>query len=192
MNKTVAKFISTLMIITLVLLSIDFKVFAQDDTNNDERLMLSSQQELTISADGIFIGENFYSIQEFEEMLSQSTNIELSNSIEDEDNLQIGPKPFALTGALVAGTWWIPGVGQAVISTAGVITVAGVTIAAGTWIYNKIVDFFEAKAYENAKKDGKKTKNHSSSKERSLPTKGDSYSSKDQVLDGKLTQRPVL
>jgi len=52
------------------------------------------------------------------------------------------------TGVLIAGTWWIPGVGEVVITAAGVVIIGGTVIAAGTWLYNKVVDWFEARAEE--------------------------------------------
>ncbi|MDI3478669.1 MAG: hypothetical protein PWQ59_2194 [Thermoanaerobacterium sp.] len=52
------------------------------------------------------------------------------------------------TGALIAGTWWIPGVGEVVVTAAGVVIISGTVIAAGTWLYKKVVDWFEARAEE--------------------------------------------
>lgn len=42
----------------------------------------------------------------------------------------------------MAGTWWIPGVGEVVITAAGAIVVAGVAYKAGTWIYDAVVNWF--------------------------------------------------
>ena len=50
----------------------------------------------------------------------------------------------------MAGTWWIPGIGEIVITTAGVIIIGGAVIKAGSWLYNKIVDWFEARAFKKA------------------------------------------
>ncbi|WP_066497301.1 hypothetical protein [Abyssisolibacter fermentans] len=84
---------------------------------------------------------------------------------------------------LVAGTWWIPGVGEVVITVAGVIVIGGAVISGGTWVYNKVVNWFEAKAdseYEDAKDDGTETDDHEVVKGKSsLPTKGKPRSLKD-------------
>ncbi|WP_427340431.1 polymorphic toxin type 35 domain-containing protein [Caloranaerobacter sp. DY30410] len=48
--------------------------------------------------------------------------------------------------ALVAGTWYIPGIGQVIITAAGVVIIGGTVIAAGTWLYNKVVAWFEQRA----------------------------------------------
>ena len=54
--------------------------------------------------------------------------------------------------ALVAGTWWIPGVGEVVITAAGVIIVGGAVIATGTWIYHAVTDWLVQRAEISAAK----------------------------------------
>ncbi len=44
--------------------------------------------------------------------------------------------------ALTAGTFFIPGVGQVVVTAFGVILVAGTVIGVGTWVYNVVTDWF--------------------------------------------------
>jgi uncharacterized membrane protein len=88
--------------------------------------------------------------------------------------------PAAIPAA--AGVYFIPGIGQAAITVTGAIVIGGVTIAAGSLLYNQVAGYFAEKAYENAKKEGKKTSNHSTqstSTKTSLPTKGEKLSSKD-------------
>lgn len=51
---------------------------------------------------------------------------------------------------LFEGTWNIPGIGLIAITAYGVITIGGEVIKAGTWLYNKIVDYFESKAIEES------------------------------------------
>lgn len=48
--------------------------------------------------------------------------------------------PRSATAAL-AGTFFIPGVGQAVITATGVIIVGGAIISAGSWIGKKVVNW---------------------------------------------------
>jgi hypothetical protein len=48
--------------------------------------------------------------------------------------------------ALVAGTWYIPGIGQVIVTAAGAVLVAGAVIEVGSWIYDTIVDWFATRA----------------------------------------------
>lgn len=43
--------------------------------------------------------------------------------------------------AAAAGVYFIPGIGNIAIAATGAIFVAGVSIAAGTWLYNTITDW---------------------------------------------------
>lgn len=44
---------------------------------------------------------------------------------------------------MAAGTYAIPGVGQVVITATGVVLVAGVAVAAGSWVAKKVISFFK-------------------------------------------------
>lgn len=91
-----------------------------------------------------------------------------------------GYQTFAIAAG--AGVYFIPGIGQIAITVTGALIVGGVTIAAGSWVYNKVSAYFAERAYEKAKKNGAKTKNHSTqstSTKTSLPTTGKALSSKD-------------
>lgn len=58
-----------------------------------------------------------------------------------------------MAGGLIAGTWYIPGVGEVVVTVVGVVIVAGVTIKAGTWIYNTVKNWFAERAEIKAVQD---------------------------------------
>lgn len=45
------------------------------------------------------------------------------------------------TYAIAAGVYFIPGIGQIAIAATGAIVVAGVTVAAGTWLYETITEW---------------------------------------------------
>lgn len=49
-----------------------------------------------------------------------------------------------------AGVYVIPGIGQVAITVTGAVVVAGVTVKAGSWLYNKISAYFSKKAAEKA------------------------------------------
>lgn len=55
--------------------------------------------------------------------------------------------------ALAAGTYFIPGIGQVVITAAGVILIGGAVVKAGSWLYNKV------KAWASTKKEIDNAKN---------------------------------
>lgn len=87
------------------------------------------------------------------------------------------------TSLLIAGTWWIPGFGEVVILVGGIIIIAGTIYSATSQIGKTINRWFAAKAvedsYEDAKGSGEETDNHTVVEGNSLPTDGDSFSSKD-------------
>lgn len=90
--------------------------------------------------------------------------------------------------AAAAGIYLIPGIGEVALTVTGAVVIGGVTIKAGSWLYNKVAAYFTARAYGKAKKNGTKTKDHSTTSS-GLSRHGDSYSSKDRVKNGKVIQR---
>ena len=91
-----------------------------------------------------------------------------------------------------AGLYFIPGIGQILLTATGVLVIGGVTIAAGSWLYNQVAAYFAEKSNEKAKKDGAKTANHSTqstSTKSSLPTTGKALSSKDLKDSSGVKQR---
>lgn len=84
---------------------------------------------------GIYIDNKFYTISEFEVLLQNSTEISSSQPTERT----------AITGGLIAGSWYIPGVGPVVVTAVGAVLVAGSAVAVGSWAYNKVVDYFSTK-----------------------------------------------
>ncbi|MDL5378435.1 hypothetical protein ACNOIU_16055 (plasmid) [Exiguobacterium mexicanum] len=55
---------------------------------------------------------------------------------------------FALGAA--AGVYFIPGIGQVAITVTGAVVIGGATIAAGSWLYNKVTAYFGKKDAEQA------------------------------------------
>lgn len=149
-----------------------------------EKIIIKSED---VYSEDIYINGNFYTKEEFLNLLEQSIFSEdsiINDKLGIKGNLDSNQvSSFSVTGTLIAGTWYIPGVGQVVITTAGVIIIGGSIIAAGTWLYNTVSTYFAEKSYEKAKKDGTKTENHSTktstSGDSSLPTTGAPLSSKD-------------
>ncbi len=57
--------------------------------------------------------------------------------------LQIDDGNIGIIPRSLAGTFFIPGVGQAVITTAGVIIVGGAIVSAGSWLGQKVISWVE-------------------------------------------------
>ncbi|WP_107838164.1 hypothetical protein [Metasolibacillus meyeri] len=168
-NTIIKKIVSFLLIFSTVFSTFDFKNVASastDDNNLDT-------QTIQIVDDGLYVNDIFYAIEEFETLLKQAVFVE-----------NTGVSTFAITSAL-AGTWFIPGIGQVVITTAGVVIDGGAIIAAGSWIYNSIEAYFAEKAYEEHKQKGPKTDGHTvDSNPSKLPTTGTPLTSRDRTADG--------
>lgn len=175
------KFLSAILSLAMVfsLVTSSFAATVSEDAETSSNVVIVD--------DGIYINDTFYSQSEFLELLDAA--IEIST-----------PRPYAVApaaaaaGSLVAGTWWIPGVGEVLITAAGVIIVGGVVIGVGTWIYNAVTQWFadraEKEAYEKAKQSGTPANNHSTQKGgSSLPPEGDPNSSKDHEVNGVIKQR---
>lgn len=54
--------------------------------------------------------------------------------------------------AVLAGVYFIPGIGKIALTVTGVVIVGGVTYKAGSRIHNKVAVYFAEKAYKKAKK----------------------------------------
>lgn len=112
----------TMLLALVMLVSTNLTAFASStsdavyaNTNSE------SNGNVIVTDTGIYINGNYYSQEQFIQLL---------------DTAQEVPTPQTRSAvALVAGTLWIPGVGEVVITAAGVIIVGGAVIAAGTWIY---------------------------------------------------------
>ena len=131
-----------------------------------------TSSNVIVTDTGIYINGTYYSQEQFIQLLDTAQEIET-------------PQTRSAI-ALVAGTWWIPGIGEVVITAAGAVIIAGVVVEVGSWVYNAVVDWFADRAvqqaYEDAKKNGEPTDDHSTqntSEGSSLPKTGRPNSSKD-------------
>ncbi|MDJ8951220.1 hypothetical protein PTL64_15650 [Clostridium perfringens] len=91
-------------------------------------------------------------------------NIEISDLILTEEEIQLANDYIQYqlnngniaimprSAAALAGTFFIPGVGQAVITAAGVIIVGGAVVSAGSWLGQKVSDW----VYNSKKNDAEK------------------------------------
>ena len=156
--------------------------------------------EVIVTDEGIFVNGEFYSQETFEKLLANAPYVETeydspySNTTYNLYSPSSSPAITTMAAnagdlGFLVGTWMIPGIGKVIVTAVGTVIIAGAVIKAGTWAYNTVKSFFADKAYKKAKASGTKTKNHSTSTARSLPTKGSARSSRDQMINGKLKQR---
>lgn len=158
------------------------KSHAVEEKSSNSLSISNNESTVKVTNDGIFINDEFYTQEEFIKLLD--------NAVPISENNKNGVATRSATAAtLVAGTWWIPGVGEVVVTAAGAVIFAGTVVAAGSWIYEAVVNWFENREYNNAKENGTKTKNHSSETGSSLPPKGDPNSSKDLIDNKGIKQR---
>ena len=126
MNKVFNKLVSLALVSALSLTSI-VNVFASDSVQSYNIGM--EQTTVNVTDDGMYVGDVFYTQAEFSELLENTVAISTSDTV----NSRI---------AIVAGAYFIPGVGQVLILATGAIVVAGATVTVGSWLYNTIVDWF--------------------------------------------------
>lgn len=158
--------------------------FAAEVQQNSSITQKSDKESNVIITDnGISINGIYYTQEEFANLLDSAVQV--------SGDTNTGISNRSATAALVAGTWWIPGVGEVVITVAGVVIVAGVVVKVGSWVYNTVTNWFINIAYNKAKENGTKTDDHTSTTSSSLPTKSRPNSSKDRKdpKSGKTVQR---
>lgn len=78
-----------------------------------------------ITNDGVTINGVYYTKAEFESLLNKAVKIETPQT----------------RAAIAAGIYFIPGIGQIAIAATGAIVVAGVAVAAGSWLYDTITNW---------------------------------------------------
>lgn len=97
----------------------------------------------SVTNDGIYINGKYYTKVQFKHLLNKAQKTET-----------VQPYDLGDAGALIAGTWWIPGIGEVIVTTAGLVIVAGVIYGVGTWVYDTVTQWFAERAeqaYEDAK-----------------------------------------
>lgn len=155
-----------MLLAVVMLVSTNLTAFAS--TSAPVQATTENSGNVVVTDTGVYINGVYYTQAQFIELLDTAQKVDA---------------PQNRMAGVIAGTWWIPGVGQVVVTAAGVILVGGAVIAAGTWIYDTVVNWFAEKAvqdaYEDAKDAGEPTDDHSSTTGSSLPTTGRPNSSKD-------------
>lgn len=133
------KYTLSLLLTAVILLTNSASAFASTQHPSTISTEESSSSVVVTDA-GVFIQGIYYSQEDFSALLESAIQLE---SIQKIGTVQT---QSAAVGALVAGTWYIPGVGEVIITAAGVILVAGVVIEVGSWLYDTISDWFATRA----------------------------------------------
>lgn len=134
------KRLSAMFLALIMLANTNLPAFANSTTyslyTNEN---LESNGNVVVTDTGIYINGTYYTQEQFIQLLDTAKEVKPTQT-------------RSATVALVAGTWWIPDVGQVVITTAGAVIVGGAVIATGTWIYNSVSGWFAQKAEIDAAK----------------------------------------
>ncbi|SHK65259.1 hypothetical protein [Tepidibacter formicigenes] len=147
MKKLTRKIISFILMI-LMISNISISAFASETESSSKNTNIN-KCNIVITDDGVYINDVYYTQEQFVKLLNTAVEVditELKNDTIKNNSVMRSVGVQSATGALIAGTWWIPGVGEVVITAAGAVIIGGTVIAAGTWLYNKVVDWFEARA----------------------------------------------
>ena len=147
MKKVTRKIISFILMILMVS-NISISAFASE-TELSSKNTSTNKCNIVITDDGVYINDVYYTQEQFVKLLNTAVEVDITEFKNDtiKNNRAIRSVGVqSATGVLIAGTWWIPVVGEVVITAAGVVIIGGTVIAAGTWLYNKVVDWFEARA----------------------------------------------
>lgn len=99
---------------------------------------------VVVTDTGVYIHDVYYTQEQFVQLLETAQEVEMNTGNQTRS---------AAVGALVAGTWYIPGIGQVIVTAAGAILVAGVVVEVGSWIYNTVVEWFATRAFNKSAED---------------------------------------
>lgn len=129
MKKIIRKVLPVLLSVAMIfgnnmsVAASDYGTHTVENTNNQETVIVTDE--------GVYINGTYYSQEAFIQLLETAQEVQ---------------SPQTRMAGVIAGTWWIPGVGEVVITAAGVILVAGVVIEAGSWIYDTVTQWFQTRA----------------------------------------------
>lgn len=134
--KNYKKSISFILVFCIMLTTFGSISFAEQNVGQ-----ASVQETLRVTEDGAYIDNVYYTQEEFGDLLDNAQVIEISSDNSNNDEM-IAPMSLVLA----AGTYYIVGIGTVVITEVGKIIVAGVIVKAGSWMYDKIMNWFEARS----------------------------------------------
>ena len=119
----------TLVLAFVMLSNVSLYAYANSVTDSTSE----TSNSVVVNETGVYINDAFYTQEQFIQLLDMAQEIDTPQSY--------------------SATWFIPGIGEVVISAAGTIMVAGAVIQAGSWIYNAITDWFATRAFNKSAED---------------------------------------
>ena len=181
------KIAATLLTFTMLFMSIA-NVFAQDNSNINSNSVTSS-----ISTEIKLIPDVFFDPNHPNAIKDPSVIGKFDKMYKEINGLNSNKRTTRGVPAIIA-VYAVPGIGEVALTATGAIIVAGVLYKTGSWMYNKVQDFFaslnEQKKYEKAKEAGEETDNHAVTDGSKLPSKGAPNSSQDKIdNNGKVLER---
>lgn len=96
----------------------------------------NENSSVIVTDSGVYINDVYYTQEQFVQLLETAQEVET----------ETGNQTRSAAAALVAGTWYIPGIGQVIVTAAGAVLVAGAVIEVGSWIYDTVVEWFATRA----------------------------------------------
>jgi len=103
----------------------------------------NENSSVIVTDSGVYINDVYYTQEQFVQLLETAQEIET----------ETGNQTRSAAAALVAGTWYIPGIGQVIVTAAGAVLVAGVVVEVGSWIYDTVVEWFATRAFNKSAED---------------------------------------
>lgn len=134
------KKIVSLLLVMVMTFGLCTNAFAAGVSNQPE------ETQVVITDDGIYIDGSYYTKDQFIQSLDMAQEVETDQG----GQLRSAAAGGIAVGKLVAGTWYIPGIGKIVVTAAGVILLGGVVVKVGSWVYNAVVDWFAKKAFNDS------------------------------------------
>lgn len=130
----------TILLVFVMLISTTTTAYAKSMTSTENANTTSKfSRKIIVTKTGVYINSVYYTKKQFVQLLNKSQKNKMNQTY--------------YAAGIVAGTWWIPGVGEVVITAAGVVIVAGVVIQVGSWLYNVIKKWFEDMAFNESAED---------------------------------------
>ena len=127
----------TILLAFVMLISTTTTAFAKSMTSVDHTNAISKvSRKIIVTKTGVYINSVYYTQKQFVQLLNKSQEIKMNQTY--------------YAAGIIAGTWWIPGIGEVIITAAGVVIVAGVVIQVGSWLYNVIKKWFEDMAFNES------------------------------------------
>ncbi|MCR2042687.1 type II toxin-antitoxin system HicA family toxin [Anaerosalibacter massiliensis] len=160
--KNYKKFISFTLVFCIMLTSFSSFSFASEDDSTSDYIILEDGTKLT---EDEFI--NYLETIDYAIKIDDSNGeIDINSNLYGNSNnglmraASVGIELPSAMASLLAGTWYIPGVGKVVLVAVGgglAIYYGGKLITKGHKLYNSIVNFIKKKA-KNSKPTGRKVK----------------------------------